>query len=147
MACRKKKPSSNTNTLSSKDSDQGEQSVGPFCNLSTSTRKGKTMRTLPHHTYEMFRDKHHKLSSLPDTGAEMVVAGLPQLHRLGITKKELIPLSNGISAADNSGLGLLGGVLVNISGQCDNGTVISTKQLCYIAENIDCLFLSRQACR
>ena len=87
------------------------------------------------------------LASLPDTGAQMVVAGVPQLHRLGVTKRELIPLSNGISAADNSGLGLLGGVLVNIAGQADDGTQFSTKQLCYIAENIDCLFLSRQACR
>ena len=140
------------------------------------------MRTLPHHTYEMFRgwiqrrpephpaisitmslcesaytdlnlptprvtSKQPKLPSLPDTGAQMVVAGLPQLHKLGITKKELIPLSNGISAADNSGLGLLGGVLINITGQCKDGSTVSTKQLCYIAEGIDCLFLSRQACR
>ena len=90
--------------------------------------------------------KQHKLASLPDTGAQMVVAGVPQLHKLGITKKELIPLSNGIRSADNSGLGLLGGILVNISGQCEDGTVITTRQLCYIAEGIDCLFLSRQAC-
>ena len=75
----------------------------------------------------------------------MVVAGVPQLHKLGITKKELIPLSNGIRSADNSGLGLLGGILLNISGQCEDGTVITTRQLCYIAEGIDCLFLSRQA--
>ena len=35
---------------------------------------------------------------------------------------------------------------MNISGQCEDGTVITTRQLCYIAEGIDCLFLSRQAC-
>ena len=38
-------------------------------------------------------------------------------------------------------------MLVNIAGQANDGTQFSTKQLCYIAENIDCLFLSRQACR
>ena len=140
------------------------------------------MRTLFHHTYDLFRGwlkrkpeahpavtvtmslcvpaytdldipaprvtaKQSTLSSLPDSGAQMVVAGVPQLHKLGVTKRELIPLSNGISAADNSGLGLLGGVLVDISGKAEDGTIFITKQLCYIAENIDCLFLSRQACR
>ena len=77
----------------------------------------------------------------------MVVAGPTQLHKLGITKKELIPLSNGVSVADNEGLGLLGGILVNITGQCEDGRSITTKQLCYIAEGIDCLFLSKQACQ
>ena len=85
------------------------------------------------------------MNSLPDTGAQMVVAGPTQLHKLGITKKELIPLSNGVSVADNEGLGLLGGLLVNITGQCEDGRSITTKQLCYIAKGIDCLFLSKQA--
>merc|ERR1712082_193379 len=30
---------------------------------------------------------------------------------------------------------------------CKNGSSITTRQLCYIAEGIDCLFLSKQACR
>ena len=77
----------------------------------------------------------------------MVVAGPAQLHKMGITKRELIPLSNGISTADNEGLGLLGGVLVNITGQSEDGRSITSKQLCYIAEGIDCLFLSKQACK
>ena len=70
------------------------------------------------------------MGSLPDTGAEMVVAGPAQLHSLGVTKKELITLSNGISTADNAGLGLLGGILVNITGDCIDGSSNTTKQLC-----------------
>ena len=66
---------------------------------------------------------------------------------MGVTKKELIPLSNGISTADNEGLGLLGGILVNITGTCKDGSNITTRQLCYIAEGINCLFLTKQACR
>ena len=76
----------------------------------------------------------------------MVVAGPNQMHQLGITKRELIPLSNGISSADNTGLGLLGGLLVNISGTTNKGKTVTTKQLFYIAEGLDCLFLSKQAC-
>ena len=92
-------------------------------------------------------NKQAKTSSLPDSGAQMVVAGPAQMHSLGITKRELIPLSNGISTADNEGLGLLGGILINISGLCKDGRSITTSQLCYITEGIDCLFLSKQACR
>ena len=60
----------------------------------------------------------------------MVVAGPRQMHQLGVTKKELIPLSNGISSADNTGLGLLRGLLINIQGTTSHGKTIITKQLC-----------------
>ena len=77
----------------------------------------------------------------------MVVAGPRQMHQLGVNKKELIPLSNGVNSADNTGLGLLGGLLINIQDTTSHGKTIITKQLCYIAEGIDCLFLSKQACQ
>ena len=176
--CRRKKGPTN-NSLSSKPE---ERVMGTFCNLTTTVKKGRHIRTLPHHTYDMFRgwtqrtpeshpavsvtmslcssayeelalpmpsltDRKLKMHSLPDTGAQMVVAGPPQLHKMGITKRELIPLSGGVNTADNAGLGLLGGVLVNITGQCEDGSSLTSKQLCYIAEGIDCLFLSKQACR
>ena len=69
------------------------------------------------------------MDSLPDTGAQMVVTGPAQLYKLGVTKREVIPLSNGISTADNEGLGLQGGILVNITGQCGDGSSVTTKQL------------------
>ena len=88
-----------------------------------------------------------KQCSLPDTGAMMTVAGPALIHSLGIKKKELIPLASGVSTADNAGLGMLGGVMINISGRAEDGSSRTSKQLCYIAENIHCLFLSKQACR
>jgi hypothetical protein len=88
-----------------------------------------------------------KQAALPDTGAMMVVAGVSLIHKLGITKKELIPLANGVSTADNAGLGMIGGVLITVSGQAEDGSIRRSNQLCYIAENIHCLFLSRQCCR
>ena len=133
--CRKKKNHTNNNL-----NQEGTDHPGTFCHLSTSHRKGRKLRTLPHHTYDMFRgwikrkpeshpavsvtmslclpgydeldlpnprvtNKQAKTSSLPDSGAQIVVAGPAQMHSLGITKRELIPLSNGISTADNEGLG------------------------------------------
>ena len=84
--------------------------------------------------------------SLPDTGAQMTVAGVKFIHSLGVKKSELIPLSHGVNAANNAGLGLLGGVLATFSGQDCFGNAKTSKQLCYIADNIDSVFLSRSAC-
>ena len=69
------------------------------------------------------------------------------MHRLRIMKRELIPLSNRVSTANNAGLTLLGGILVNITGASEDGELITTKQLCYIVEGMDYLFLSKEACR
>ena len=77
----------------------------------------------------------------------MVVAGVSLIHSLGITKKELIPLANGVSTADNAGLGMIGGILVKITGKTKGGELRRSNQLCYIAENIHCLFLSKQCCQ
>ena len=85
-------------------------------------------------------------TSLPDTGAQMTVAGMRFIHSLGITKSELIPLSHGVNAANNSGLGLLGGALVTFSGKNCQGNTPTSKQLCYAAEDIESVLLSRSAC-
>ena len=84
--------------------------------------------------------------SLPDTGAQMTVVGIKFIHALGVLKSELIPLSHGVNAANNSGLGLLGGALVIFSGKDCFGNIQTSKQLCYVANNIDSVFLSRSAC-
>ena len=48
-----------------------------------------------------------EVKCLPDTGAQLTVTGLSFIHSLVVTKSELIPLSHGVSAAKNKGLGLL----------------------------------------
>ena len=85
-------------------------------------------------------------ASLPDTGAQLTVAGMKQMHQLGIKRHELIPLSHGVSVANNKGLGLLGGALIEFYGKDKNGEIRRSKQLCYIAKDIDHLYLSRTAC-
>ena len=51
-------------------------------------------------------------TALPDTGAQMVVGGIDLVHKLGVTKKELFPITSGIKAAKSEGLKLIGGLLV-----------------------------------
>ena len=76
----------------------------------------------------------------------MCVAGLTFLHSLGCKKSNMILLESGISGTNNVGLTLLGGVFVHIEADSSQGQVVSTKQLVYIAEGINTLFLSRSAC-
>ena len=53
--------------------------------------------------------------ALLDTGAQMVVIGIDLVHRLGVTKREMFPVTSGIKAANSEGLRLIRGLLVAIS--------------------------------
>ena len=86
------------------------------------------------------------MKCLPDTGAQLTVVGIKFIHLLGVTKSELIPLSHGVSAANNMGLGLLGGAFVKFNGEDSGGAMNETRQLCYVASDVDGVYLSKAAC-
>ena len=51
-----------------------------------------------------------------------------------------------LSAANGSGLNIIGALFVNISGESSLGEFFQTKQLCYVADGVDKMLLSRGAC-
>ena len=51
--------------------------------------------------------KQVRAATLPDTGAQIVVAGLNVVHALGVTKKELVPVSTKVSGANNLDLRII----------------------------------------
>ena len=57
----------------------------------------------------------------PELSLQMTVVGMKFMHSLGVKKSELIPLSHGVNAVNNSELGLLGGALVELSGKDCSG--------------------------
>jgi hypothetical protein len=79
---------------------------------------------------------------LPDTGAQMCVAGMNIAHALGMKRGDLIKVSSGVSAANNGTLTILGGMFLTLT--IAGG---STSQLVYVAQEATCLFLSQAACR
>ena len=87
--------------------------------------------------------RHFRSCSLPGTGAQMVVCGIDLVHKLGVKRGELIPLANGINAANNQGIELLGGILITITGFGKDGRPRASNQLCYVAEGLHRLFLSK----
>ena len=83
-----------------------------------------------------------KAVSLPDTGAQMTVAGISLLHGLGLRKSDLFKVKTGVSAANNGRLNVLGGLFLTFTIQGE-----TTSQLVYVTEEATCVFLSRAACR
>ena len=77
----------------------------------------------------------------------MVVCGIDLVHKLGVKRGELIPLANGINAANNQGIELLGGIRITIIGFGKDGRKRVSNQLCYVAEGLHRLFLSKTACK
>ena len=83
---------------------------------------------------------------MKDTGAQMVVGDMSLVHSLGITRKELIPLANRVNVANDTSLGMIGGILIKLTATDVFGNTTESLQLCYISDTVQSLFLSREAC-
>ena len=75
----------------------------------------------------------------------MVVVDVKTVYAMGLGRKHIIPVGMTIKAANTGGLKLLGGVLVIISGSDQQGKTRFTRQLAYVAEEVNRVFLSRKA--
>ena len=155
--------------------------TGSFCQLSVSTRSGRQVKTLQHHTYDLYKgwvarapaphplakvevslctsgyleldlpaprvtNKTTTRMGMTDTGAQMVVGDMSLVHSLGITRKELIPLANRVNVANDTSLGMIGGILIKLRATDVFGNTTESLQLCYISDTVQSLFLSREAC-
>ena len=67
------------------------------------------------------------------------------MYAMGLGRKHIIPVGMTIKAANTGGLKLLGGVLVRISGRNQHGIERVTRQLAYLAKEVDRVFLSKRA--
>ena len=85
--------------------------------------------------------------AVADTGAMTMVAGKGLMKGLGMEIADLIPVDIELSAANNSMLKILGGIFLNVWGRDKSGRKIATRQLCYIQDNDDKIYLSRSACK
>ncbi|VDI39664.1 Hypothetical predicted protein [Mytilus galloprovincialis] len=86
------------------------------------------------------------ISAMADTGCQSCLAGIKVIHRLGINQTELIPVNMKMHAANNKGITILGATILRISGKDDQGRHVETRQMTYVTDNSDKLFISREAC-
>ena len=84
--------------------------------------------------------------AMADTGCQSCLAGIKVLNRLGLSERHLIPVTMKMHAANNKGIRILGAAILCLSGKGPNGEIRETRQMVYVTDNSDKLFLSREAC-
>ena len=81
-----------------------------------------------------------------DTGAQITCAGMGLIRSLGLTRKDLLPVSLTLNSASNTSMSVLGAVFLHIRGKQPNGEYLESWQLCYIARGLKVMYLSHDAC-
>ena len=117
----------------------------PICSLSVSVSSSgyKANGLRPPSPYKR-RDA--ELSALADTGCQAVCMGRAQLQSLGLSVKDLLEPVLNLKAANSTGIKVLGAIFLHISGTDRRGIVWETHQICYVAEGLNQMLLSKQAC-
>lgn len=86
------------------------------------------------------------IQAMADTGSMNCLAGYKYIQRLGLNKKDLIPVSMLMNAANHKSIKILGGVLLSIHGKDQDDNHRETRQLTYITSDSDKFYLSESAC-
>ena len=86
------------------------------------------------------------LPAMADTGCQSSLIGLQVVARLGLQRDDLIPVTMKMHAANEKGINILGAVILRFSGISTTGRRLETRQITYVTDNSDKLFISREAC-
>ena len=92
------------------------------------------------------KPKQANVMVLPDTGCQSCLAGYNFVKRLGL-EDHLIKVNLKMTAANKSTINILGAVVVRFSGKDNSGADVETRQMVYITDTADRVFLSREACQ
>ena len=86
------------------------------------------------------------VSAMADTGCQSCLASLKIVKKLGLTTTNLIPVDFKMHAANDANIRILGAAILRLSGKDKDGKEHSTRQMVYVTDCTDKLFLSREAC-
>jgi hypothetical protein len=92
---------------------------------------------LPTETFEQ--------ESVADTGATVVCGGTELMQGMGLKLNQLLPTNLTLFTADKKSLTVLGAVPVIISVKCGDGSIATSRDMLYIAEELTSVFISRDA--
>jgi len=84
-------------------------------------------------------------SAIADTDCQSCLGGLQLIQSLGLSQNQLIPVDMKMRTAINSNINILGAVFVRITGIRPTST--HTRQMIYITDCTDKLYLNKSACR
>ena len=83
---------------------------------------------------------------MADTGCQSCLGGMTLLPRFGMTADDLIPVSMKMHSANGKGINIIGTAILPFSRKSSYGEPRETRQITYLTDNSDKLFLSREAC-
>ena len=86
------------------------------------------------------------LQAIADTGCQSCLAGLQVINSLGLHRHDLIPVTMKMHDTNEKGINILGAAILRFSGTGQPGHLHETRQITYVTDNSDKLFLSRKAC-
>ena len=109
-------------------------------NIDTQSYRDQKMKPPP-----VFKHRSADMTALADTGCQAVCMGPGQLPGLGLSVTDLLEVDLRLSGANGSSIRILGGMFITITGEDSSGKKLSTKQLCYVAEGVTRLMLSKDA--
>lgn len=86
------------------------------------------------------------VQAMADTGCQSCLISYKHIQRMGLNKKDLLPVTMKLSAANNHQIKVLGAVILRITGKTNDGTGRESRQVVYVTNESDKFFLSRGAC-
>ena len=84
--------------------------------------------------------------AVADTGCQSCLVGMSIIQRMGLNHTDLIPVKMKMRAANGQGITIRGAVILRISGAGGTGAQYETRQMTYVTDDTDKMFLSREAC-
>ena len=84
--------------------------------------------------------------AIADTGCQSCLAGTNLLSKLNLDKRHLVRATMNMTAANNRKIDIAGAIVLRLHGQSRCGIARETRQIVYISDSTDRLFLSKQAC-
>ena len=91
--------------------------------------------------------KERTVMGMADTGCQSCLCGLQVVQDLGISERDLLPVTMSMRAANKGNIRILGAAIVRMSGRSQQGLLHETRQIMYVTDNSDHLFISREACQ
>lgn len=85
----------------------------------------------------VYKERETKTYCLPDTGAQVVIAGMQLVRELGLQYSDLVPVTTKLRAANKSEIEVAGGMLIEITMMGNAGKIHKAKELCYVVANCD----------
>ena len=91
--------------------------------------------------------KETRVRAIPDTAAQITLAGTDLIDSMNISRRSLIQVSQRVKGVSSQALPIIGALLLDITGQDKEGHSITSRQLVYIAKGAQRILLSRKACQ